>query len=176
MDALTWLISKYNMDRRDEFRNPRPYKALEIAAFCEGYARYRQANPNIGVCECDCFPCSAIRSGDSTQFHCGLSECWKNGMPLGITFPANQRTHGSGESAQPQTFSLEPIDIEKALLGACVGHPSAAIPWPHRLLHDAADAIRELRTEINDMKYDLKESEAEYERSRNYDKFSREGY
>ena len=30
------------------------------------------------------------------------------------------------------------------LRDACVGHPSAEIPWPHRILHEAADRIAEL--------------------------------
>ena len=32
-------------------------------------------------------------------------------------------------------------DIKDRLLAACNGHPTAAIPWPHRLLHDAIDQI-----------------------------------
>ena len=28
---------------------------------------------------------------------------------------------------------------------ACNGHPFASVPWPHRLLHDAADEIERLR-------------------------------
>lgn len=28
------------------------------------------------------------------------------------------------------------------LKDACVGYPNAQIPWPHRLLHDVADALR----------------------------------
>lgn len=35
--------------------------------------------------------------------------------------------------------------IAKRLRDACVGHPCAKIPWPHRLLHDAADEIDRLR-------------------------------
>ena len=31
--------------------------------------------------------------------------------------------------------------ISEQLRAACVGHPVAEIPWPHRLLHDAANAI-----------------------------------
>lgn len=31
---------------------------------------------------------------------------------------------------------------------ACVGHPFARIPWPHRLLHDARDEIERLLTAL----------------------------
>ena len=31
---------------------------------------------------------------------------------------------------------------------ACNGHPSAKIKWPHRLLHDAADAIEQLKNYV----------------------------
>lgn len=33
---------------------------------------------------------------------------------------------------------------------ACNGHPHAKIPWPHRLLHEAADEIERLQTAINE--------------------------
>jgi hypothetical protein len=32
-------------------------------------------------------------------------------------------------------------EIKERLKEACNGHPNAVIPWPHRLLHDAIDAI-----------------------------------
>jgi hypothetical protein len=41
-------------------------------------------------------------------------------------------------------------DIVARLNAACVGHPTARIPWPHRLLHDAADEIARLRTVLHD--------------------------
>ncbi len=34
--------------------------------------------------------------------------------------------------------------IAKRLQDACVGHPHATVPWPHRLLHDAADELEAL--------------------------------
>lgn len=34
--------------------------------------------------------------------------------------------------------------IPARLRAACRGHPAAQIPWPHRLLHEAADRIEEL--------------------------------
>jgi len=38
-------------------------------------------------------------------------------------------------------------EIIEQLREACKGHPSAQIPWPHRLLHDAADKIDQLLTD-----------------------------
>ncbi len=37
-------------------------------------------------------------------------------------------------------------DILVRLREACVGHPYARIPWPHRLLHDAIAEIERLRS------------------------------
>lgn len=36
-------------------------------------------------------------------------------------------------------------DIITKLLAACDGHPYARIPWPHRVLHEAREAIEKLR-------------------------------
>lgn len=33
------------------------------------------------------------------------------------------------------------VEIAKELREACSGHPHANIAWPHRLLHEAADAL-----------------------------------
>ena len=33
------------------------------------------------------------------------------------------------------------VTLPARLRSACAGHPAASIPWPHRLLHDAADRI-----------------------------------
>lgn len=41
-------------------------------------------------------------------------------------------------------------DLVARLLEACNGHPHAKIPWPHRLLHEAVDAIRKMHAEIAD--------------------------
>jgi hypothetical protein len=42
-----------------------------------------------------------------------------------------------------------PLDeLVGRLREACNGHPHAEIPWPHRLLHDAADEIERLNTEL----------------------------
>lgn len=38
--------------------------------------------------------------------------------------------------------------IPARLRAACRGHPAAQIPWPHRLLHEAADRIEELEAAI----------------------------
>lgn len=36
-------------------------------------------------------------------------------------------------------------DIIERINSACVGHPHAKIPWPHRVLHDARAEIERLR-------------------------------
>jgi hypothetical protein len=36
------------------------------------------------------------------------------------------------------------VTLAARLRDACVGHTVASIPWPHRLLHDAADEIERL--------------------------------
>lgn len=38
-------------------------------------------------------------------------------------------------------------DLKQRLFDACVGNPVAEIPWPHRLLHDAAERIAALEAE-----------------------------
>lgn len=49
------------------------------------------------------------------------------------------------KAATPATDNPEPDDIIDRLKAACVGHPNASIPWPHRLLHDAVAEIEKLR-------------------------------
>ena len=39
-------------------------------------------------------------------------------------------------------------DIVERLRASCVGHPIAEVPWPHRILHEAADEIARLRDAI----------------------------
>lgn len=39
-------------------------------------------------------------------------------------------------------------DIKQRLKEACNGHPVAEIPWPHRLLHTAADYIEQLENAL----------------------------
>jgi hypothetical protein len=40
-------------------------------------------------------------------------------------------------------------DLVKRLRSACNGHPFAKIEWPHRVLHEAADEIERLQSELN---------------------------
>lgn len=40
------------------------------------------------------------------------------------------------------------MDIAEQLRNACRGHPHARIPWPHRMLHDAAEEIERLRAAL----------------------------
>lgn len=47
------------------------------------------------------------------------------------------------EPARPET-TID-ADIVEQINAACVGHPHARIPWPHRLLHDARSEIERLR-------------------------------
>lgn len=42
---------------------------------------------------------------------------------------------------KPSPATLGINDLAKRLREACDGHPHAKIPWPHRLLHEAASAI-----------------------------------
>lgn len=42
-------------------------------------------------------------------------------------------------------------DIVDRLREACVGHPAAKIPWPHRLLHDAIAEIERLRAVVDEL-------------------------
>lgn len=42
-------------------------------------------------------------------------------------------------------------DLPERLRQMCVGHPNAEIPWPHRILHEAADEIVRLREALHDI-------------------------
>lgn len=57
------------------------------------------------------------------------------------------------ESRWRKPDSSPDADIVPRLLAACTGQP-AKIPWPHRLLHDAVDAIAALRAQVEDSKMD----------------------
>lgn len=39
-------------------------------------------------------------------------------------------------------------DLVNRLKDACVGHPHARVPWPHRLLHEAKKEIEQLRETV----------------------------
>lgn len=41
-------------------------------------------------------------------------------------------------------------DLQTRLRAACNGHPAAKIPWPHRLLHEAADEIDRLNALVKE--------------------------
>ena len=51
-------------------------------------------------------------------------------------------------------MTTDPSDIVERLRAACVGHPHANIPWPHRLLHDAMGEIELLR-EVKDLRQQM---------------------
>jgi len=40
------------------------------------------------------------------------------------------------------------MNLVERLRQACSGHPVAKIAWPHRILHEAADAIERLQKEL----------------------------
>ncbi len=42
-------------------------------------------------------------------------------------------------------------DIVGRLRSACDGHPHAKIEWPHRILHEAADEIASLKSQVERM-------------------------
>jgi hypothetical protein len=60
----------------------------------------------------------------------------------------NQKGELKSKSAVIQQMTTEPVSIAYKLIEAANGHPHALIPWPHRLLHDAAARIKEL--ELNE--------------------------
>lgn len=39
-------------------------------------------------------------------------------------------------------------DLLMRIADACIGHPHAKIPWPHRLLHECRDRIEALEAEL----------------------------
>ena len=51
----------------------------------------------------------------------------------------------------------KPVSITDKLRSAAYGHPIASIPWPHRLLHEAANTISELEAENQRLRNALKE-------------------
>lgn len=58
----------------------------------------------------------------------------------------------SGVCPEPAVAAPKAIDLPDRLREACDGHPHAKIPWPHRLLHEAADEITSLRKTIKALK------------------------
>lgn len=75
--------------------------------------------------------------------------------------PLGYDTASFGEgfaAALRATPSLAGEDVEglcTKLDAACVGHPHAKIPWPHRLLHEARDMLRSLDTLVGIRTEDL---------------------
>ena len=59
------------------------------------------------------------------------------------------------ETPTPDKPKRPDVAIRQRLLDACVGKP-AKIPWPHRLLHDAADHIEKLEA----CKWDVQHTDA----------------
>lgn len=71
-----------------------------------------------------------------------------------------------GPKAGPETEEDEVSDIVERLRSACVGHPNAKIPWPHRLLHDAIAAIEERDRRIAELEAENAELNAVYRAAR----------
>lgn len=42
--------------------------------------------------------------------------------------------------------------IAQKLRDLCVGHPNASVPWPHRDIHEAADALDEALAALRSVK------------------------
>lgn len=51
---------------------------------------------------------------------------------------------GDGQPIPPPAIAA----LSQRLRDACIGHPTAMIPWPHRLLHEAADALADLAARV----------------------------
>ena len=50
--------------------------------------------------------------------------------------------------------------LAKQLRDACVGHPKSQIPWPHRVLHEAADLIEQQQADVDALREVLADVEA----------------
>ena len=46
----------------------------------------------------------------------------------------------------------DPAELARRLRENCVGHPNARIPWPHRILHEAAALIETQAREIAELR------------------------
>lgn len=53
--------------------------------------------------------------------------------------------------------------LAQKLRDACNGHPTAQIPWPHRLLHEAADALDAVHSALKEISnIDMGETEDDF--------------
>jgi len=57
----------------------------------------------------------------------------------GIRLDAMTATCAMRKSQSAAHWRMTMDDILDRLKAACIGHPYAKIPWPHRLLHDTID-------------------------------------
>ncbi len=55
-------------------------------------------------------------------------------------------------------------DLIERLRAACVGHPSASIAWPHRILHEAADALSSQSLSLSEARAENDRKDTEIER------------
>lgn len=63
----------------------------------------------------------------------------KKGAKIGIAAKRDNRC--TGQRRRQMGKASPAVEVVKRLRAACNGHPAAKIPWPHRLLHEAADLI-----------------------------------
>ena len=56
----------------------------------------------------------------------------------------------------------DPAELAQRLRENCVGHPNARIPWPHRILHDAAALIEAQAQEIAELRAAVRDADAEF--------------
>ena len=57
-------------------------------------------------------------------------------------------TNKADETPRPADVAGRLDGLVGRLREACNGHPFATVPWPHRLLHEAADEIERLNTDL----------------------------
>ena len=67
------------------------------------------------------------------------------GITMGNAFDARIKPMADPNEAPSPAVLREMADKANA---ACVGHPHAKIPWPHRLLHDLESALRACATAL----------------------------
>ncbi len=68
--------------------------------------------------------------------------------------------------ATTPSAALETMTMSERLRAACDGHPHAKIPWPHRVLHEAADYIERLEERCQAYKGQVWAGSAEIDRLR----------
>ena len=96
-------------------------------------------------------PCNKYRSNVLYRPQCDRCGGGLGGFDTSVFAIAawNKRDDRSAIAAYHAALPSE-SEIVKRLHDACIGHPNARIPWPHRLLHDAVAAITALEARLAD--------------------------